>query len=329
MEFRTEVRLAESENKIGYKDSFVTIGSCFSDDIGELLWDNKFKVCKNPFGIVYNPLSIHELLLNSINNNEPSESNFVTRDGSWFHYDFHSMWHADSKLDLQSKLIEINKSVHSELQNCKYLIITYGTSWVYERKETGKVVSNCHKIPQSQFEKRLLTQKKVIESFEELYSTLKNFNKEWRIILTVSPVRHIKDSIELNSVSKSILRLTCHTLSEMFEEVEYFPSYEIMMDDLRDYRFYKSDLIHPSEVAVDYIWGKFRDKYFDEHTREFIQEWRKIKSALQHKPFQSNSPAHQQFLKELLIKLNQLKDTVDVQEEIVNIQNQIMSFNKL
>lgn len=325
MDFRTEVRLTESKNRIDFKDSMITIGSCFSDDIGMKLRDNKFEVNKNPFGTVYNPLSIHALLRSSLNDNVPRENGYLKRDEAWFHYDFHSVWHGSTKEDLQTRLVEVLKSVKADLQSCKYLIITYGTSWVYEQKETKEVVANCHKISQNHFEKRLLTQKKIIESFEHLYSALKRLNKELKIILTVSPVRHIKDTLELNSVSKSVLRISCHTLTEAYPDVEYFPSYEIMMDDLRDYRFYKSDLIHPSEVAVDYIWEKFCQTYFDQATIEFIGEWSKIRSALAHKPFQPNSPAHQQFLRATLRQLNRLSATVDVREEIDYIQQQILN----
>jgi hypothetical protein len=194
---------------------------------------------------------------------------------------------------------------------------------VYENKKSKEIVSNCHKKPQINFDKFLLSQKRIVESFEKFYQELKNINKEVRIILTVSPVRHIKDTLELNSVSKSILRLTCHTLSGAYSDIEYFPSNEIMIDDLRDYRFYKADMIHPSEVAIDYIWEKFGETYFGEETLKFIGEWSKIKSALNHKPFQSDSPAHQQFLKETLSKLNQLKSRVDVSEEIEALKEQL------
>lgn len=301
----------------------VTIGSCFSDDIGSRLADNKFIVSVNRLGTVYNPISIHRQLMHSIQNTGPRPNGFLERDGTTFHLDFHSRWHGKTKDELSQDLIQEINSIHGIIRKAHGLVITYGTSWVYESKSTNDIVANCHKAPQGNFNKFLLTQKRIIESFEKLHEELKKINHDIGIILTVSPVRHIKDTLELNSVSKSILRLTCHTLSEKFPDVEYFPAYEIMMDDLRDYRFYKSDLIHPTDLAIDYIWEKFGEAYFDSGTMKFIHEWKKIKLALAHKPFQVDSPAHQQFLKDTLIKLNQLNDKMDVKEEINFILNQI------
>lgn len=168
----------------------------------------------------------------------------------------------------------------------------------------------------------LLTQNKVIGSFESFYENVKELNPSCRIILTVSPVRHIKDSLELNSVSKSILRLCCHTLSEVFPDVVYFPAYEIMLDDLRDYRFYKQDMIHPSEQAGDYIWEKFGDTFFSSETRQFVQDWNKIRAALNHRPFHPAGVGHQQFLQEVLERLKQLESKVDVGGEIEILKKQ-------
>jgi hypothetical protein len=324
MEFRTELTTKGSQRKIDLNDLTITIGSCFSDDIGERLVDYKFSTSKNPLGTVYNPISIHKLLLHAIRKSSPSASGFIERDGSFLHHDFHSAWYSQSQEDLGNRLIQELQKVHETIKNSKHLIITYGTSWVYEEKKSTEVVSNCHKVPQGNFTKFLLTQKRMVESFEDLYKELKSLNKGVRIILTVSPVRHIKDTIALNSVSKSILRLTCHTLQEIYSDVEYFPSYEIMMDDLRDYRFYKPDLIHPTEVAIDYIWEKFGETYFDKATLKFIIEWSEIKSAINHRPFQLNTAAHQRFLKATLNRLTQLRDKVDVHSEVEQLKNQIL-----
>ena len=168
------------------------------------------------------------------------------------------------------------------------------------------------------------TQNKILESFDETYRAVKIFNSDIRIIITVSPVRHLKDTLELNSVSKSILRLTCHTLTELYDDVEYFPAYEILLDDLRDYRFYSSDLIHPTSDAIDYIWKKFIAHYFDLETKIFLEEWEEITKALTHKPFQPTSQAHQDFLKETLKRLHELKLKVNVEEEIKSINAQII-----
>jgi hypothetical protein len=200
--------------------------------------------------------------------------------------------------------------------------MTYGTAWVYQLKDNGEIVANCHKVPANQFSKSLLSHLAITESFDEFYLTLKKINPAIQIILTVSPVRHLKDKLALNSVSKSVLRLACHTISSSHDDVHYFPAYEIMLDDLRDYRFYKADLIHPSDVAEEYIWEQFITCYADEHLRQFIQDWKAILAALAHRSFHSNTVAHQQFLKNTLEKLQAFKTLVDVEPEIALIKSQ-------
>jgi hypothetical protein len=154
-----------------------------------------------------------------------------------------------------------------------------------------------------------------------MYAAAKAFNPEIKVILTVSPVRHLKDTLELNSVSKSVLRLACHTLSQQHADVAYFPSYEIMMDDLRDYRFYKADMIHPSDVAEEYIWQKFIDGYFDDDTKLFLSKWKEITLALKHRPFNRESASHQKFIAETIKRLEELKFLVDVDKEIALLKN--------
>ncbi|MBK5279384.1 MAG: GSCFA domain-containing protein, partial [Bacteroidia bacterium] len=260
-EFRTELHLKGADNKISLHHPVFTIGSCFADSIGQKLKVSKFLVSPNPFGTLYNPLSIHKLLLHSVRNQTLDEHAYLQNMGITFNYDIHSAFSDKSKNVLEKKINEAIERAHLLLKNSKYLILTYGTAWVYERLDNHQIVANCHKMPSQQFKKILLTQKKILESFDETYQALKKINPEIRIILTVSPVRHLKDTIELNSVSKSVLRLTCHTLTELYSDVEYFPAYEILLDDLRDYRFYTSDLIHPTTDAVDYIWKKFSSRY--------------------------------------------------------------------
>jgi hypothetical protein len=180
-------------------------------------------------------------------------------------------------------------------------------------------------MPASGFTKSLLSQKKVLESFEEFYRDLKAFNPKCKLILTVSPVRHLKDTLSLNQVSKSVLRLACQTITETYSDAYYFPSYEIMLDDLRDYRFYKPDMIHPSEEAEAYIWDKFSGCYFDNPTKAFIEKWKPIHTALQHKAFHPGSSAHQTFLSKTLAQLEELSGTVNVDQEIALVKQQLKS----
>jgi hypothetical protein len=279
----------------------------------------------NPFGIVYNPLSIHKLLQMAIRKKSPRSDGYCQRDGLFLHHDFHSSFAHKSQELLQNTLVDQLSRVGDALRTCRVLIITYGTAWVYEQKSTMQVVANCHKIPQHQFDKFLLTQKRILESFEGFYQALLEVNPSVKIIFTVSPVRHVKDTLELNSVSKSTLRLTSHTLTETNPKVFYFPAYELMQDDLRDYRFYKSDLIHPTEQAETYIWEKFCNTYFTVDTKDFFNRWSKIQTALQHRPFNSNSESHQKFLKMLLLELNEVSNIVDVTAEIELVQKQLIA----
>ncbi|HKZ36527.1 MAG TPA: GSCFA domain-containing protein, partial [Chryseolinea sp.] len=256
-------------------------------------------------------------------NQVPSQNTYVQRNDVFLNYDFHSELSSLDMNNLQGQLKIIIEATNSFLTKAQWLIITYGTAWAYERNDTAEIVANCHKMPQGEFTKVLLTQKKILESFEGMFEGLKAINPDIKIILTVSPVRHLKDTLELNSVSKSILRTACHTLTEQYKDVDYFPAFEIMMDDLRDYRFYKPDMIHPSEIAEEYIWQKFSEKYFDGKLKAFLIRWKEIQSALAHKPFHPSSTAHQQFLRETLKKLEELKSVVNVDQEIEVVKSEI------
>ena len=321
--FRTSFHSKPSSIRMSLSDRILTIGSCFSDAIGSQLVGNKINCSANPFGVIYNPASIHKAVQYSILNKPVPEDTFLQRDDVFLNYDFHSEFASMNLSHLQDQLKAIISDTHSFLQSAHWLIITYGTAWVYERNETNAIVANCHKMPQSMFTKSLMAPEKVVDLFGSMYRELKSINADINILLTVSPVRHIKDTLELNSVSKSVLRVACHTLTKEFRDVYYFPAYEIMMDDLRDYRFYKADMIHPTQVAEQYIWQKFAEQYFDDELQAFLSKWNEIQLALAHKPFHPASLAHQHFVKEMLKKLDELKGVVNVVEEATALRRQL------
>jgi hypothetical protein len=321
--FRTSFQIKPSSKRISLSDRILTIGSCFSDAIGSQFIDNKINCNANPYGVIYNPASIHKVLQYSIFNQSVPDDTFLNRDDVFFNYDFHSEFSSMNLSHLQAQIKTIIVKTHSFLRGTHWLIITYGTAWVYERIETNSIVANCHKMPQTMFTKSLMTQKKVIDSFDSMYQAIKSVNPDMNILLTVSPVRHLKDTLELNSVSKSVLRVACHTITEQYRGVYYFPAYEIMMDDLRDYRFYKADMIHPAQVAEQYIWQKFAERYFDDELIAFLRKWEEIQSALAHKPFHPGSSAHQRFVREMLKKLDELKSVVNVDEEVALLRKQL------
>lgn len=318
--FRTEITCLPG-NPIGLRAKILTTGSCFSDQLGNWLLYNKFEVLVNPFGTTYNPVSIHKNLMDSIHR-EVDNQLLIEQHGIWHHLDYHSQWSSSNQEELIHSIRNKQALVKEYLSQAEVVLITYGTAWVYLHKEENKTVANCHKVPAREFDKQLLSVEEIIKSFNELHSLIKNSNKNIRFILTVSPVRHLKDTIQLNSVSKASLRLACHQLANQYPEVDYFPSFEIMMDDLREYRFYDRDMIHPSQEAVDYISQKFSDQYFTSEVKIFIEKWSSIRQALAHIPYHPNSVGHQNFLQDLLRKLNSIKE-VSVAEEITFVQSQI------
>ena len=322
-EFRTELKVTPSAVKIDIGNRVITQGSCFSQAIGHRLAQHKLDTLVNPFGVIYNPESIHQVLAYSIFNERMPDHTFVENNGVSLNFNVHSEISAVSRQELQTKLSNAIGSTHYVLKDAQWLFLTYGTAWVYERKDTGEVVANCHKLPASAFSRRLLSAEAVAASFASLYEAIKKYNPDIKIILTVSPVRHVKDTLELNSVSKAVLRVGCHDICRQHADVEYFPAYEMMMDDLRDYRFYKADMLHPTEEAEDYIWEKFMERYFSLRLKDFVRKWSAILSALRHKPFHPQTEAHQQFLRETLRKLEELQTVVDVNEEIAAVTGQI------
>jgi hypothetical protein len=307
-QFRTELPITPAPS-IDHGTSIVTTGSCFSDNIGQKLSESKFPTTVNPLGVCYNPISIHKALMMD----KPDESMFVESQGTWRHFDFHSKFAAGSKDEVRD-LIKKQLPFHGS----DVLIVTYGTGWVYKHKVSDKIVANCHKRPQSEFEKVLLTADDIVNSFAELRGFLK---PEQKVIITLSPVRHIKDTLELNSVSKAILRTAIYEIGKVFRNVDYFPAYEIMMDDLRDYRFYEADMIHPSEVAIEYIWNKFGERYFSEETKVINKKLNKIERSLKHRVFNEGTEEHKKFLRSVLKDLDDVSSRLDVSNEIDHIKS--------
>jgi hypothetical protein len=323
MKWKTDLILPPSLHPFGLSDSIFTIGSCFAETIGNRLVENKFNALSNSFGTLYNPISIHHSLKSAVDMMMPTNNEYIVNQDVHYHYQFHSSFSALDKPTLKKKIKDSIQACNQFLKTSNYLIITYGSAFAYIQNELDMIVANCHKMPATHFSKELLKVEVFVDSFFHIYRTLKSFNPNLKIILTVSPVRHLKDTIELNSVSKSTLRLACHQLVEKFG-VEYFPAYEIIIDDLRDYRFYKTDRIHPTEEAEGYIWNKFVEKYFDQETKSFLETWKEIKTALAHRPSYPTTASHQTFLKSVLKKLEGVNTKVNVNEEINLVRSQLI-----
>lgn len=321
--FRTPIEGFEPKFQINHKDKLLTLGSCFAEEIGSRLLSQKFDIQVNPFGTIFNPLSVFELLELTLEPSLSLETAIVKRDETYYNYKFHSSFRDSKPETLLQSISNKLELVKAHLLKSKVIFITFGTAWVYETKADEMLVANCHKLPQKQFNKRMLNLEEIVSAFFSLKETIQPINPDLQIVLTVSPVRHTKETLSLNSVSKSVLRLACHYLSDMSEDVHYFPSYEIMMDDLRDYRFYEKDMIHPNEQAVDYIWSAFSKSFFSKTTQQTIIEWEKLDRALKHKPFNSENKKHKEFLKKTLTRLQNLSSQLNVEEEIKNVQSQL------
>lgn len=324
MVFRTELPVTGTK-AINLQQAIFTIGSCFSDTIGQKLAENKFKVSANPFGTCYNPVSIHTLLTLAAHNTVPPTNSYLEQNGLHANYLFHSQFSSVSREQLEQQLTSTLASAHQHLQKASVVMITYGTAWVYQRKDTDEITNNCHKVPAANFTKRLLEVEEIVQDFVMLRKELMTLNPSVQFILTLSPVRHLKDTLELNSVSKAIVRHAIYNITQQHKNTSYFPAYELLLDDLRDYRFYKSDLLHPSEEAEKYIWNKFAQAYFDDTTLEFIKRWTDVKAGMQHKAFHPQSDAHQAFLKKLRDSVLELKGLVDVEEELQILGKQIIN----
>lgn len=283
------------------------MGSCFSQNIGSRLQNYKFNCLSNPFGTIFHPIAIAQSMSQAMNLEYIEPSSLHHSQGIWVHPDFHSsLGHSDSAQAIH-KINEKIDLVHERMRSAHFLFITFGTMIGYEWNENKRIVANCHKIPSNQFTKIESTVEVCRDVLLALFAQFYDINPNLQIVLTVSPVRHIKDGIIENSRSKAKLIVLCDQLVKDHANVSYFPAYEWMMDDLRDYRFYEKDLIHPNEPAIDYIWEKFVEVYCDPDTKHLVQKIEKINKALQHKPFNENTAEHQWFLSKIQDDINALK----------------------
>lgn len=306
MEFRTQLPIKKQSNTlIDYQSKILLLGSCFSENIGEKFEYYKFQNGVNPFGILFHPKAIATFFERVVKEQYYTENDLVFHNEQWHCFDAHSSLSDFSKEMLLSNLNGVLKTVREELKNTSHVIITLGTAWVYEHKKQNITVANCHKIPQKEFHKRILSVEETTLSLQQTRSLLVELNPDIQIIYTVSPVRHLKDGFIENQQSKAHLLTAVHQ-KVTNSNVTYFPSYEIIMDELRDYRFYKEDMVHPNQIAVDYIWQQFYTAWCHESTEPIMKQVETIQKGLAHKPFHPNSEQHQQFLKNLEKKKEEL-----------------------
>jgi len=304
MKLQTKIPLnKQPHNQIDYDSKVLLLGSCFSENIGDKFKYYKFQSTVNPFGILFHPLAIENLITKAINNDYYTEADLYFNNEQWCCLDAHSRLNSVSKEELLATLNTQIDETSKQLNNLTHAVITLGTAWVYRHIASDAIVANCHKSPQKQFLKELLSVEQISESLQAIIALVRSVNPKVNFIFTVSPVRHIKDGFIENTQSKSHLITAIHQVikgNRSLSEVEvYFPSYEIMMDELRDYRFYNADMIHPNDLAIDYIWEKFRHVWISEHIETTMQEVDSVQKGLKHKPFNTKSEAHQLFVTKL------------------------------
>ena len=307
MKLQTQIPLKkETKNQIAYQSKILLLGSCFSENIGEKLSYFKFQSTQNPFGILFHPKAIENFITNAINEKEYLDDDLIFQNETWDSFDAHSSLSSVNKNELLNKLNASISITNRALKEASHIIITLGTSWVYRFIETDAIVANCHKIPQKKFLKELLTIEEITESLAAILVLLKSVNKDISVLFTVSPVRHLKDGFIENTQSKAHLIAAIHQVLE-HQNVSYFPSYEIMMDELRDYRFYAEDMIHPNKTAINYIWERFTETWFLDETLSAMKEIDVIQKGILHRPFQEKTTQHQQFLENLEAKKEKIQ----------------------
>jgi lysophospholipase L1-like esterase len=260
----------------------------------------------NPFGIIFNPVSLEKLILRSIHKNYFTANDIFYYNEAWHCYEVHSELSNPDKSEFLEALNRLIDSTNQQLSNSTHVIVTLGTSWVYRHIESNEIVANCHKVPQKQFVKKILSIAQIEASLQNIISEIQTINPKCNFVFTVSPVRHIKDGFVENTLSKAYLISALHASNLQLATSSYFPSYEIMMDELRDYRFYAEDMLHPNQTAIDYIWIKFFENYVEEKEFSLMNQVCEIQRALKHRPFNSNSESHKKFLENLNQKINTL-----------------------
>jgi len=323
MKYRTEINLKPSDLRINHSQNLCLMGSCFTDNIGGMLKTHRFNSSVNPFGVLYNPASIEKQLLAILEQKPPIETELFQHQGVYSHFDFHSKFsHPDKEKALNSMY---NAFSSVKIETLDLLFITWGTSRIYRLKSDDSIVANCHKLPANHFVRSQLATNEIVKSYNKLFEKLLATNPKLKIVLTVSPVRHLKDGFIENQRSKARLILAAEALEQSHSAVHYFPAYEIITDDLRDYRYYAEDMLHPNALATQYIWEKFSEVFFSQATRDLNRELLKLHKARHHTLFFSETDEAKRFAK---AHLKQCQEIMQSHPE-VNLDEYVGYFESL
>lgn len=323
MLFNLPIHIKKLEPPIKYEDKILLMGSCFTEHIGGFLAAHKFNILQNPNGIVFEPQMLCQSIQDYMEGKKYSEADIVYENELWHSWDHHSFFSNPSKEMLLQHANASSENAHQFLKNADWLIITFGTAFCYKLKENSRIVANCHKVPAAQFEKHLSTIEETVTAMDTMLYRLYHFNPNIKIIFTVSPVRHLRDGIVENNHSKARLLEAVHHIVQKFDKMYYFPSYEIVIDVLRDYRFYDIDLVHPNYAATDFVLENFCENCLDKKSRNLLEEIKKIIIAKNHKPFHPGSTQHQLFRKKYFIECT----TMQEKYPFLNLKNEIQFFD--
>ena len=305
MKFRTEIAIKPFARRIDYSTRLLALGSCFADNMAERMRRAKFRIAANPMGILFNPASIASALVRFDENRAYTDAELVAAGERWFSFDAHTSLDGSSAEQALQRLNEALAAGHRTLREADRVILTFGSAWIYELADNGRVVANCHKMPQTMFRRRRLSVEEIVAMYTPL---MEGILRDKQVVLTVSPVRHTADGLEGNAVSKASLRLAADSLATRYENVQYFPSFEIMTDDLRDYRFYGDDLVHPTTQAVEYIWEHFAAAALSEQAQELLPRVEQIVAAAAHRPFNPEGREYAQFCRRMLTAIEALPE---------------------
>lgn len=323
MDFHLEFAPKPFDVKINHQQSLLLIGSCFTEQIGTKLSNHKFSILDNPNGILFNPVSITRAISSYISNKQYTEADLFYQNECWNSWEHHSRFsHPDKKICLQG-INDYQIKAHDFLKKADWLLITLGSAFVYEL-ENKEVVANCHKVPTDKFNKRLLQVEEVFADLQKMIKEAVTFNPQLKIIFTISPVRHLRDGFVENNRSKATLIQVVHQLVEKNNNCLYFPAYELVIDDLRDYRFFAEDMVHPNYAATSYVWEKFIATCIDESSQQLMKGIAVIVAAKNHKPFNPTSEQHKEFLQTNLEKVKKLQQQfphLNLDEEAVYFQS--------
>lgn len=315
----SEINLPKYNFSIDHTNKLLFVGSCFAENTGSLFKSNFFETIINPFGVLYNPASIAAFFDVVINKKLLTESDLFEYKGLWHSFLHHSSFSGHNKLLVLKNINDNIVRANDFLLNTDFLFVTLGTAYVYEVKETGKIAANCHKLPASYFKRRLLDIVEIEELVSIIFEKLHIINSKLKIILTISPVRHLKDGAIGNNLSKSSLIVATQRLVEKFSYVSYFPSYEIVLDELRNYRFYAEDLTHINNIAVKYIWDKLQQSFFEKQTFDLLNKIEKINNCINHRPFNPYSAEFAKFIS------NCEKLIYDVKKQLGRIPDEVIN----